>query len=125
MIIFIANPCPELNVNGTIYPETNPGNTTSVFCPIGFSGNITRECSIEGAWGNPNNSSCSMWIMICFHCIARNMCPFGNDEGIDWDETPSLTNRTYECPEGQTGMITRECLASGDWSNVVVNTCGM
>ena len=60
MIIFIANPCPERNENGTIYPQTNPGNTTSILCQIGFSGNITRECSIEGEWGDPDDSSCSM-----------------------------------------------------------------
>ena len=55
--------CPE-NVHENItYPETPAGNTTTVNCPDGMTGSMSRTCSSTGEWETPTGS-------------CRNCCVF-------------------------------------------------
>lgn len=64
-VIFVASQCPE-NVNGTVtYPATAVGNSTTVPCPSGYSGNHVRACSPAGVWEAPTGECGILFFVSC------------------------------------------------------------
>lgn len=59
---------------------------------------------------------------ICY--LEQLMCPEGAEGGVNWPATAAGQTANSTCPEGQVGLVTRQCLITGDWSSVN-NTCSM
>ena len=101
-------------------------------CTTGFSGSPSRSCQLDGSWGAVSGS-CSRtplnnYLLLVTHLLpfTENVCPALSDPDnqASWLSTPGNTQSVLgECDAGTTGFPTRDCLASGDWSEVVQNPC--
>ena len=92
LLPYAAIPClldTKTLLGGTVsFPQTNVGASATVNCPSGYSGTITRSCSVGPSWGDASNSGCSgivyMEVMTsCFgggavvapkHCCTTQFC---------------------------------------------------
>lgn len=50
-------PIPTCGEDG-VWPETNVATTRVLSCGAGISGSMSRACSAEGVWGEPDKSEC-------------------------------------------------------------------
>lgn len=48
--------CPENVFENITYPATPAGNTTTITCPEGTTGSMSRVCSSTGEWEAPTGS---------------------------------------------------------------------
>lgn len=59
-ILSLVSPCPSESVDGFNWPQTQPGETVTLNCPAGQSGQKSRECGPTGIWNTPTGT-CSKY----------------------------------------------------------------
>ncbi|KAK8790956.1 hypothetical protein WA158_005587 [Blastocystis sp. Blastoise] len=106
-----TNTCVQLtcvgeSLEGNTWPTTNAGSDATLDCAEGFSGSITRTCTLTGTWGTVTNS-----------CVQLKCSAIGI-----WPETNAGTTVTLPCEDGYIGEQSRECRTTGKWG-LAQNTC--
>ena len=54
--------CPENVYENITYPATPAGNSTTVSCPEGSTGSMSRTCSATGEWETPTGPCGNIYI---------------------------------------------------------------
>lgn len=98
--------CPATTDSTSEWPSTLGGTTVSGACKTGFTGTVSRSCSVDGLWGVVTGSCASV------SCVAET------NDNVIWQTTSagSLAVGACETGYGATGALpTRQCQSNGVW----------
>ncbi len=91
------------------WERTLGGTTASLPCGGAYDGTQTRACSETGVWDDVDRSACQR-----VFCAALDST---------WVETDRDTTIYTACPEGQLGVVYRECGHDGTWGPINSHNC--
>ena len=106
--------CTSEIYSGISWPETIAGESVSISCPTGYTGNQTRFCNEDGKWGNTNSTACKL---ITNSSESVSFCPA---EDV-WQVTKVGDIAKVSCDNG--GEKSRECLEGGIWGDIDTSNC--
>ena len=89
------------------FPTSTGGQTATIPCGHGFSGNETRFCTISGQWQQPDRSGCRP-----LFCTAS--------DGFPAVQAGSVVN--IPCSNGS-GLSSRTCFSNGTYSVIDKSQC--
>ena len=101
--------CPQLTDSTSEWPATLGGSTVSGTCKTGYTGSVSRACSIEGVWGTVTGT------------CATVSCAAETNNNIVWSSTAAGSQAVGTCASGYGASTapTRPCDASGVWGETV------
>lgn len=111
-------PCPADTYNNVQYPKTVANTTVQLPCKQGYSGFISRYCTLYGTWENPIEN-CEM-----LTCFADSGFPtVEGNQIVHLPCHPSfsfLGELTRECFNGMWKEIQGDCTAANGWFYTII-----